>query len=196
MPKHQQLRTLVNFSSKPYIETRDQKKRKNRTPTDRANRKRGESGSKANPTTDHEFFTSTSTSQNLQELSTKTPQICKLPAPQIQKEVTEKNLLRELQATYVGIEIQKSLRKSPPASNTRARALSLTLRATSPISSRAQKLDETLTTISNVRLKILSSQTHPQKSYLPRFFFFFFLVFSFLWGFFFLFIFLKKEEYF
>lgn len=27
MPKHQQLRTLVNFSSKPYIETRDPKKK-------------------------------------------------------------------------------------------------------------------------------------------------------------------------
>jgi hypothetical protein len=35
MPHHQQHRTLANFSSKPYIETRDQKKRKNRTPTDK-----------------------------------------------------------------------------------------------------------------------------------------------------------------
>jgi hypothetical protein len=149
----------------------------------RAKRKRGESSNKAHPTTDHEIFTSTSTSQNLQELSTKTPQICKLPTPQIQKELTKKNLLGELHATYVGIEIQKSLRNSPPASNTRARALSLslTLRATSPVSTRAQKLDETLTTISNVRLKILSSQTHPQKAQLPGFSFLFW-VFSFFVG--------------
>jgi hypothetical protein len=184
MPHHQQLRTLANFSSKPYIETRDQKKEKTeflQTRDTYVKRKRGESSNKAHPTTDDEIFTSTFTSQNLQELSTKTPQICKFPAPQMQKELTKKNLLGELQATYIGIEIQKSLRNSPPASNARARPLSLALRARIPVCTRPQKLDETLTTISNVRLKILSSQTHPQKAYLPGFFFLF-IVFSFFVG--------------
>jgi len=151
----------------------------------RARRKRGESSNKAHPTTDHEIFTSTSTSQNLQELSTKTPQICKLPTPQIQKELTKKNLLGELQATYVGIEIQKSLRNSPPASNTRARALS---RSHSPrYKSRLYSCAKTgRNPNDDIERSFKDSQfsNTSSKSPLTRLFFSFLGIFFFLWGFF------------
>jgi hypothetical protein len=213
MPHHQQLRTLANISSKPYIETRDQKQRKTEllqtrytyvkfsfSPSEKKKRGKQQQSSPNNRWRNfHLDIYKSEPSRNFYKNSPNMQASC---ATNTKWNDQTKNRLGELQATYVGIEIQKSVRNSPPASNARSLSLSLSLslRATIPVCTRAQKLDETLTTISNGRLKILSSQTNPQKAYLPRFFsFFLFLVFSFLWGFlfnFFLLTFLEKEEYF
>jgi hypothetical protein len=136
MPHHQQHRTLANFSSKPYIETRDQKKRKNRTPTDKRYiceifflTKRKEKEEKAATKLTQQQMTKFSPRhlqvRTFKNFLQKLPKYASFLRHKYKKKLPKKILLPELQATYVGIEIQKSLRNSPTASNASARSLSL-----------------------------------------------------------------------
>jgi hypothetical protein len=198
MPHHQQLRTLANFSSKPYIETTDQKKKEKTellqtrdtyvkfsfSPSEK--KKRGKQQQSSPNNRWRNFHLNIYKSEPSRTFYKNSPNMQASCATNTQRTEKKKEPTRRAPSDIRWDWDPKILAQFTPRVE-RLRSLSLSLRARIPVCTRAQKLDETLTTISNVRLKILSSQTHPQKAYLPGFFFFLFFVFSFLWGFLFYF---------